>query len=90
MTLTGDKLYSFAHEMLTNRRYKDAVVHIHDVYLDRIIDSLQEALFWTNRSLILSGRKATFQRKGIFMPSSQFFYVPQMFIVFIAVIALSE
>ncbi|KHN87790.1 UDP-glucuronosyltransferase [Toxocara canis] len=78
LTLNGEKLLLITREMLTNNRYLDAVSRIHGIFLDRPIDTLQEAIFWTNRALRAHGRKLNFKRKGMSMSFLAYFYLPEL------------
>uniref|UniRef100_A0A914RG12 Glucuronosyltransferase n=1 Tax=Parascaris equorum TaxID=6256 RepID=A0A914RG12_PAREQ len=48
--------------------------------------SLSEAVFWTNRSLRIGSRKPTFKRKGMFLSSTTYFYLPHLFGVLFAIV----
>uniref|UniRef100_A0A914ZHZ7 UDP-glucuronosyltransferase n=2 Tax=Parascaris univalens TaxID=6257 RepID=A0A914ZHZ7_PARUN len=75
LTLNNEKLLVVAREMLSNNRYMDSVSRMHDIFLDRPMNSIEEAVFWTNRILRLAGRKNTFKRKGMSLSLIDFFYL---------------
>ncbi|VDM26438.1 unnamed protein product [Toxocara canis] len=85
LSLNGEKMVRLAHEMLTNSQYRDTISRLHDIFVDRPVDSLAEAVFWTNRALRLGARKPTFKRRGIFLSSISYFYLPQLFFIFLVV-----
>lgn len=86
LSLDGEKLLRVVREMLSSTQYTNAVLRVHDIYIDRPMESLSEAVFWTNRSLRIGSRKPTFKRKGMFLSSTTYFYLPHLSGVLFAII----
>uniref|UniRef100_A0A0M3HJM3 Glucuronosyltransferase n=1 Tax=Ascaris lumbricoides TaxID=6252 RepID=A0A0M3HJM3_ASCLU len=76
--------------MLSNNRYMDSVSRIHDIFLDRPMNSLEEAVFWTNRALRLAGREKTFKRKGMSLSLIDSFYLLHIAFLVLSIIVLCK
>lgn len=90
LTLSSGKLLLVAREMLSNNRYMDSVSRIHDIFLDRPMNSLEEAVFWTNRALRLVGREKTFKRKGMSLSLIDSFYLLHIAFLVLSIIVLCK
>ncbi|VDD92514.1 unnamed protein product [Enterobius vermicularis] len=88
-TVTPEGLLNITLDMLNNPKYAEAVAKTYSFYIDRPVESLYEAVFWTNRALQNRSRNLRFKRRGIFMPLMQYFYVVEMLLLLVFIVAVA-
>uniref|UniRef100_A0A0M3J158 UDP-glucuronosyltransferase n=1 Tax=Anisakis simplex TaxID=6269 RepID=A0A0M3J158_ANISI len=92
MTVTGEKMLSVVRDLLDNNtRYQRAVQRVHDLFLDRPMNSHSEAVFWTNRAVKLHGeRNPTFKRRGMFLSLNAHFYLIHLLMIAVTILIASK
>lgn len=67
-----------AIDLLTHPRYTERITTVKDIFTDKVINPLEEAKFWINRTIKMQKISEKFKRKGMFLYTFQYFYMPEI------------
>jgi glucuronosyltransferase len=86
MTVNAEEVVTQMTKVLQNDNYHKQIQKRKSLFLDRVIDPLEEGAFWAEKTIKYNGRPVMFKRTGIMLYWLQFVYFDSFFVLLIALL----